>query len=127
MPSHHTSPKRERRRMAREAELGPERTVVSTEGDVHELDCGHGVWVKADERCNVRRRRCARCLRGPRVPLALELNEKHLHPSPESLPYFCSECGAGNAWVLVEGTLERWIECRECHALERRVESKGER
>lgn len=127
MPGFHTSPKRQRRRQAREAELGPERRVVSTEGGVHELDCGHGVWVKGDERWNVRRRRCVRCLRSPRVPLANELNAKHLHAPPESLPYFCSECGAGNAMVPVEGARERWIECRECHALESRVESKGER
>ena len=150
MQSHHVSPKRERRRAAREALLGPERRIVVTSGDVHELECGHGVWVRDDERPHIHRRRCKQCL-GRREGMAWGLGrgastgtkdagvrsedgtglDKFREgvlcslpqaPSPKPLLDFCEACGAGRAIVPVGGTSGRWCECRECHSL---VRAKG--
>jgi len=56
--------KRERRRQRREAEFGPERSIVSTTNGAHTLSCGHVVTVNPTERPRphpCKHRRCLDC------------------------------------------------------------------
>ncbi len=53
--------KRARRRIRREEQFGPERTIVSTEGGVHTLECGHIVNIHPTERDYNTQRRCDAC------------------------------------------------------------------